>query len=199
MNRYAARYKQYLRMETALLGIVLVAAAGLVYLSQRVSEAEDEEANSADRLTKTEAALVQLTQQGDELESAVAQLKALPGLQSFPSRTEALALTTLVANYVAGRDIVVTAFDSERSSKSLGGADYPAIEYTLLAHGLVGPLIGLLDLIRDVPTEIVQTLDFQSGLPQVEEEEQEQEQAVPPVPVDPGVWTMSVGLKVVYQ
>ena len=189
-----ARYQEYLRWETALVALVLLAAVGVFSLSRQNTNAEDEGIDMGNRLTKTEAALARLADQSNQLRSEMAELQSVSAQVALPSRVEALALSGVIAAYVGERDILVSSFDSAQTFAELGESEYLAINYSLVAQGKSGELIGLLDLVDIIPTGLIQDLDFEREL-EVEEEESE------------GVvvrrftedWFLSLSLLVVYE
>ena len=151
------------RLEAALLFAVLIAAVGGWFLFQERDSAQQEVVDAKDRAIKTGQAVESLTEEEVSLRAEVEGLEQVAGgaiaASTFPSRGDALQLSAQVAGYVAEQGVRVTAFDSGQTSVPLGEVEYPAIAYSLSASGSAGSLIGLLTLIDDVPTGVVQTLD----------------------------------------
>ena len=193
MNRYLTRYREYLRWETAQVALVLLAAVGVFALSRQKSGAADEDLELAKRLIKTEAAMGRLAEQSAQLRSDITALQSVPAQASLPSRVEALGLSGVIATYVGERDILVSSFDSAQTFAQLGESEYPAINYSLVAKGKPGELIGLLDLIDNIPTGLVQDLRFERAF---EEEEDSEGVVIRRITDD---WFMSFSLMVVYE
>ena len=154
--------RRYLRPEFVLLGLVLILAVVGVVLYLKLGTAQDEVKQLEEQITATNAVLRGLEQNEAELRAELGRLEAPPETPSqlFPSRAEALNLSTAFAGYAAERALLLGPFDSVQTRAQLNEVERPAISYTMVAQGSAGSLLEMLALLRDVPTGVVQVLDM---------------------------------------
>ena len=82
---------------------------------------------------------------------------------------------------MAEQDIRPTSFDSDQTAIEIAAEQYPAISIALIADGSADSLIGMMQLVDNVPTGLVQNLEFNRD--QVREDR----------------WIMILGLLVIYE
>ena len=150
------------RLEAALLIVVMVAAIGAWFLFQERSSARQDVEDAQDRVARTRKAIESLTEEEVSLRADVEGLEPIaPAIEvpAFPSRSDALQLSARVAGYVAERGMRVSSFDSGQTAVPVSELQFPAIGYSISAKGSADSLIGLLVLIDEVRTGVIQTLE----------------------------------------
>ena len=181
-------WRRFLRLETAVAGLVIVVAVVALFLFLQLRSSEADEVAVDDELVKLKASIRSSTAEADTLRAKLEEREAEIKIETekapppeFPSRNDALGLGTKLTAYVAEHDFPLNAFDTARSSTQLAGTEYPTISYALTATGPAESLIGMLGVGYSTPTGLVEGLEFS----RVAEAENE--------------WTMRLGLVIVYQ
>lgn len=163
---------------------LIAALIGLFLFVQRVSAREDERDLNT-QLSSVTRALQGRQQERAVLEETLGTLKApVPATQgSLPSRFDAQGLGIRFTEYVTepGRDVRIGSFDSVESSFNAGAQVYPVLSYTIEAKGPKNSLIGLLGLLKEYPSALVQALTFSRDA------------------VDETQWVMKLGLVLFYE
>ena len=180
-----SRFKNVPRGQVLLVVLVIVAVVAFFYLTQQRGSAQEEVDAASLTIRKTKAAITRLEGERVDLEAQVAgeQGEVESGLEPLVLATigEALGLGPTLATYAGQTGVAVKTFDSELTSSLVGEDEFQTIVYTLAAQGSPQALIGILSLVDEVPSAVVQTLRYTS-------DEQSQ-----------GQWTMDLGLLVIYE
>ena len=157
--------------ETVAVLLIIILAVGGVYLLQQKGDEEDRLVDVEARLVRAEANLAKLRDPNnnrgvDALTEELEQLQSDPGPQLFPSREEASNLFPSIANRVQELAVDLIGFNSTEKTlhiEGLEGSDRPLISYAFTALGEPEDLLGVLSLINDYPTAIVQALKMDSS------------------------------------
>ena len=164
MNQFPTleRLRPLLRIEVAIAVVILVVAAIWYNQSQDVSDAQDRESSLDAKLRAARADLRIQNSNDDanELRDEIARLESEQRPLSLPSRDEAMRLGQEILFYADAQQLNLPVFGREESVATLGDQDYTSIRYSLAAQGSTESLAGVLQLLRDFPTAIVQTLNF---------------------------------------
>ena len=187
--------KALVRLETALVVVILAAAAAGAYLYLERADAQDQVAdlNRQIDITKADAETFrgqsgttaeELTRKAQELvlkREELAQEEEMLRPQGLPYRREALDLSARLTSYVAEHGLGLGSFKTDpKASMTIGDTEFPAVNYALIAFGTTESLIGVLDTVRNVSTVRVNKLELARDL---EEESQ---------------WIMDLNITVVY-
>ena len=161
----AIDWKRFARRETLLALLVLVGAAALVYLYQERGDVSEELRELEGKLPGTRQAIVSMGEERDGLTERIAaltaevgQLESEPETRTLPTQTEALGLSIALTDYVTEENLDLTGFTSEQVSVPTGAETQTAIGYTLALRGEPESLVGVLDLVQDTPSTMVQSL-----------------------------------------
>ncbi|MCH9035999.1 MAG: hypothetical protein IH860_01590 [Chloroflexi bacterium] len=154
--------------ETVAVLLVIILAVGGVYLLQQKGDAEDQLVDVEARLARAQSTLRGLNNNGgvDALTEELEELQSDPGPQLFPSREEASNLFPSIASRVQELAVDLIGFNSTEKTlrvEGLEGKDRPLISYVFTALGEPEDLLGVLSLINDHPTAIVQSLEMDSS------------------------------------
>ncbi|MCH8089432.1 MAG: hypothetical protein IH955_05415 [Chloroflexi bacterium] len=154
--------------ETVAVLLIIILAVGGVYLLQQKGDGEDRLVDVEARLGRAQSTLRGLNNNGgvDALTEELEDLQSDPGPQLFPSREEASNLFPSIANRVQELAVDLIGFNSTEKTlhiEGLEGSDRPLISYAFTALGEPEDLLGVLSLINDYPTVIVQALKMDSS------------------------------------
>ncbi|MCH8086294.1 MAG: hypothetical protein IIC81_00425 [Chloroflexi bacterium] len=139
-----------------------------MYLLQQKGDAEDQLVDVEARLARAQSTLSGLNNNGgvDALTEDLEELQSDPGPQLFPSREEASNLFPSIASRVQELAVDLIGFNSTEKTlrvEGLEGKDRPLISYAFTALGEPEDLLGVLSLVNDHPTAIVQSLKMDSS------------------------------------
>ena len=120
---------------------------------------------------------------GDEagVKNELEELESSQELRAFPSRADALEFRKALTTYIAEQDLTVTALNTAQTTTTLDDVEYKAVNYTLAPLSNANALIGLLYLVDDVPSGVVQTLVLSRD------------------PDSSSQWMMDLGVAVLYE
>ena len=95
------------------------------------------------------------------METQVADLEAQPIVQPYLSREEARNLGPALSAYVSDNELKLLNFNTSSKLVSISEEEQrPVISYLVVIQGDALALVGLLKLVDDVDTAVVQTLEF---------------------------------------
>ena len=170
--------RPYLKIETVLVVLVLVATAGSVYFYQERNSKEDETEDLERRLVLTEDDLsatqfdrVEVTGSLEakrrELETQRQALDALftsvTSSVSFATRQQALDLSGQLVDYAASRNLDLGNFETTQATTTVGTFAFPSISYQLVVIGRPSFLLGMLGIVKNVPSTEIDTLQLVSN------------------------------------
>ena len=157
----AERFKRYLRPDIILVLMVLAAGFGIYFLGQQIGGTPEKEKDLERQLQRRDLNLEDLAQEVAELETQVADLEAQPIVQPYLSREEARNLGPALSAYVSDNELKLLNFNTSSKLVSISEEEQrPVISYLVVIQGDALALVGLLKLVDDVDTAVVQTLDF---------------------------------------
>lgn len=157
--------------ETVSVLLVIILGIVGVYLIQQKGDEEDRLVDVETRLVTAETNLAKLSDPNnnegvDALTKDLEELQSSPGPQLFPSREEASDLFPLIDGRF--QELAIELIDLTSTPKTLlveglEGKDRPLISYAFTALGEPEDLLGVLSLVNDHPTAIVQSLKMDSS------------------------------------
>jgi len=167
------------RIETALVAVILAAAVAgaYLYLERADAQKQVEELNRQVNTTmaNTESYRVDTGPTADELtrktqelalkREELAQEEEALKPQGLPSRREALDLSTQLTSYVAEHGLGLGNFRTDpKASVTIGDTKFPAVNYAMITFGSTESLIGVLDTVGNVSTVRVNKLELARNL-----------------------------------
>ena len=170
------RFKRYIRLESAILLVVLVLAAGGVYLYQEEAKLNEEvEALEDDKRLAREdlqAMKAETAKMGEELAQKEAELEqALETIRKeevveveapqLSTRREAIGLSSELITFAAGTELALTDFDTSETSVEVGALELPGFNYAVVAAGSSRSLLEMLRIVADVTSARINSLDFE--------------------------------------
>ncbi len=167
--------RPFARIETALTAIIVIAAVAGVYLFLERAGAREEVSDIEKRYALAEddlAALQQeaarrtetVTRKTEELALGQEESKAREtsmAQQALTPRTEALGLSARLIAFAAERDLALAPYEWSEGPVPVGGVEFPAISYSMVAKGTPGPLIGIVDIVGAVLAANIETLEIE--------------------------------------
>ena len=177
-----------IRLETALAALLLV----LVYygydLYQKAGEAVENQATQDRRLSALRADLVVFETDNDKakLQEELRALRAVEAPQALPSARVAAALGDTITEYAQSERLPLPGFEQVDIVSMIGEVEYPAVKFSITALGNEERLTGMLELLAEYPTAMVETLEFIRPL---DEEGSSR----------PGAWEMNLVVNVIFR
>lgn len=167
--------RRYLKLETIFLVAIVVAIGGSVYFLQERSNKEDETEDTQRRIVLAEddlsaiqfdmaevAGNLEIRQK--ELDSQREALDALftsaTSSVSFATRQQALDLSGQLVDYAASRNLDLGNFETTQATTTVGTFLFSSISYQLVAIGRPSFLMGMLSIVKDVPTTKIDNLEL---------------------------------------
>ena len=127
MNQFPTLQKlgTLVRLETVLLGLVLVVAVAGYILYQQVGDADNEKLELKRQLATVgdDLAYLKANNSTVALEEELEQLQSKPEPKSAPSRLEALEFSTAMVTFAEGNKLRLTTFNTAKTSASRGGTE----------------------------------------------------------------------------
>lgn len=160
------RLRQLSRRDLFLIVVVVVAAIGLLVFYKGASTAQAKSSQLSTEVDSAKSALqaLEFQQQQSKLETQIANLKTqLQTSNQFPSRAQALALTSDIAATAAKQGVTITGFDSSPVEYADSSGKHPAIGYTMDASGAASSLVDTLSTATSLTSSIMQALKFSSA------------------------------------
>ena len=166
--------KTLLRIETALVALILAAAAAGVYIFIDLGGSRDDLAEAERRFPIANNDLAALRQEkGLRVQELAIKQQNLTVEQqgsktqeegiirrTFATRREALDLSAHLIDYASDHDLGLGNFETTQSAETVGGVEFPTVSYSLLATGAPDSLIGMLDIVGGVRTAKVENLEL---------------------------------------
>lgn len=164
MNQYPTlvKLRPLLRMEVAvLIAALLVVVVGFNQY-QGTQDAESSETDLDRKVTavRDDLRFWDTSHDSAALAEQMAQLQEADPAQDFPSLERALKLGVDMLTYSAGRSVTLPVFSKEERSTLLAEEEFLTIHYSMLAQGSSTSLVGMLELLLDVPAISVRVLEF---------------------------------------
>ena len=169
------RTSTFVRIETALAAIIVIAAAAGVYLSLERADAREELPGLEKRYALAEDDLVALqqetalrtetvTRKTEELALRQEESKAREtsmALHTLTPRSDALGLSARLIAFAAERDLALAPYEWSEGPVPVGQIEFPAISYSMVAKGTPGPLVGIVDIVGGVIAANIETLEIE--------------------------------------
>ncbi len=182
------RLKSLARLEVALTVLVLALATFAYHLYQQAQNAEDSRAAQDRKIStlKDDLIFFQSDNNKEKLREELRELRSTPAPPSLPSEQVALSLGSTITEYAQNQKLPLTGYDRMVFVTTLGEAEFSAVKFTVTAVGNEERLTGMLQLLSDHPTALVQTLEFIRPLVEGEEARD-------------GDWRMKLDVDVIYR
>jgi hypothetical protein len=148
------------RPEAVLVVLILVVAAGWLYLDRQTKDAELE-VSGLDRKSRAARDDLRVLEDNSNLaalQKELEQLRSAPRPVTLPSREDALKFLNEMPTYASEKGLPLSTFEFANASAGVAGTDYPIVRYSVVARGTLEPLVGALKLLQDFPTATVQAL-----------------------------------------
>ena len=169
------RARQYLQPQFVLLGLILVAGAGAIYLYQERGGLKEELSQLESNIPVLEDDLAALGPEkvkvGEELAARTEELELkqqetqayedrVLGTEGFPTHKEAKDIGGRILSYVGDQGLVLDNFDGASGTAPVGDREFPVLTYTIVARGDAGPMVGMFSLLKDVTPSRIQKLEL---------------------------------------
>ena len=183
------------RLETAMLLVVLVIAAGSAYyyressrVKAEVLELAGQQELAADDLAAMKSETARLTERLDQEQAAMARLRESMEAQETPSveapslftRQQAQDIGLRLIEFATDRDLELPTLDTIRVEIEVGPLVLPAFNYAIVAAGPSKSLLEMLALVEETRTARIDTLKLERD------------------PEDTSRWVMTLDVSVVF-
>lgn len=158
----AQQLKSLARLEVVLAVLVLAVAVFAYNLYQQAEEAKENQATQDRRLAALRDDLIFFDRNNnqDTLQEELQQLRSTPAPSSLPPYRVALSLGTMITKYAQSQELPLTGFDRVDFVTTLEEKEYSVVKFTVSAVGDEQQLTGMLELLTEFPTAMVQSLEF---------------------------------------
>ena len=153
--------KDILRPEAAAVALALALLAAGAFLFQERADTRTEAEDINGQVAATRATIAALQEEGAKMDSRVVRAALDSEPLPLPSAGEALGLSSRLTAYFTEAGLQVGAYSTGRESADLAGSRYPAIGFAISATGVARGLMGVLEVVQEMPTAFVRNLDFE--------------------------------------
>ena len=153
--------KDILRPEAAVAVLALALLAAGTYLFQERADALTEAEEINGQVAATRATIAALQEEGAKMDSRVVRAALDSEPLPLPSAGEALDLSSRLTAYFTEAGLQVGTYSTGREFADLAGSRYPAIGFAISATGVAPGLLGVLEIVQEMPTAFVRNLEFE--------------------------------------
>ena len=150
------------RVETVFMALVVVLALFALVSIFRNAAVSSEAQSLEERVSRAISAFrtIQDESDFDALQARLETLQSEPLPDTFPSRTEALALDAAFFAVAGDLGVEIASFDTIDGSFPVGDTQFLAVNYSMEAAGTQAAVAGLLQLLEDFPTALIDELSL---------------------------------------
>ncbi len=191
MMSMISKLKRFYQPQTIMAALALAAALACLYFFLQQSNTNKELSDVTRQVTASQRKLDLLAESRLNKEATLKELQdeferkkgeaSQPSDIGLVSRREALELMPRLSEYVAHNQVALGDFTYTEGDVKILNSTLPAISYVMAAKGPADALINMLDVVWEVPTASIQSLELIRDLDH------------------PGTWIMSLDIAVFYQ